>query len=272
LSRVPCPERQRTLCAWSAFWAAAIFSIVNPTIARAQTAPMSPYPGATPTYAPPAPPPLETGGLTPPPASPRPEAENQTLERLERAEREDAGRGLEFVWLDVESGYEYIALSGIASNGLVDGQVIEDSGSALSVGAAAGVRLVFITLGGRFRMAKAGDWDLWTLNAEVGLHVPFGALEPSFTLGAGYASLGAFDTDSVQPGTASGFDVRLGAGLDWYINPLLSLGAKATLELLSLERAAAPQPGTEDPAQVYARDGDGTGYGVTISAGLGLHF
>jgi hypothetical protein len=233
---------------------------------------MSPYPGSAPTYAPPAPPPLETGGLTPPPTSPRPEGENQTLERLERAEREDAGRGLEFVWLDVESGYEYIALEGLASNGLVDGRVLDDSGSALSLGAAAGVRLIFITLGGRFRLARASDWDLWTLNAEVGLHVPLGAFEPWFTLGAGYASLGSFDTDGVRPGSVSGFDARLGAGLDWYINPLLSLGAQATFELLSLRRAAAAQPGTGDPAQVYARDGDGLGVGVTLSAGLGLHF
>lgn len=233
---------------------------------------MSGYPGSAPTYAPPAPPPLETGGLTPPPTSPRPDGENQTLERLERAEREDAGRGLEFVWLGVETGYEYIALESFASNALVDGRVLDDSSSALSIGAAAGVRLVFITLGGRFRLARASDWDLWTLNAEVGLHVPFGTLEPWFTLGAGYASLGSFDTDSVQPGSVSGFDARLGAGLDWYINPLLSLGTQATFELLSLRRSAAAQPGTGDPAQVYAQAGDSVGFGVTLSAGLGVHF
>lgn len=200
--------------------------------------------------------------------------------QLDRAEREDAGRGLEFVWLNVEAGYEYISLQGFEASSLVDGELIEDSGSAFAFGVGAGVRLIFFTLGARFRLAQRSAWDLWTLNGEVGLHLPLGALEPSFTVGAGYASLGAFDVDGAAPGLnvddieASGLNARVGAALDWYVNPLLSLGAQGSFEVLVLSRDASAQPAAMPPeaADVYERDGDGVGLAVTATGVVGLHF
>jgi hypothetical protein len=224
---------------------------------------------------------LETGGLTPPPTSAAPPGQGETLQQLERAEREDAGRGLEFVWLNVEAGYEYISLQTFEANSVVDAELVKDSGSALAFGVGAGVRLIFLTLGGRFRLAQFSDWDLWTLNGELGLHIPFGIIEPSFTFSAGYASLGAFsvqgatglDVDSVD---VSGFNARLGAGLDWYVNPLLSLGVQGTGELLALWRDGGAQPNAvasaPAAAEVYARDGDGIGLGITVTGVVGLHF
>src|SRR4051794_14604786 len=72
--------------------------------------PASQYPNSQPSYPAPTPPPLQSGGLTPPPSSPAAPnpGESETYRQLERAEREDAGRGLEFVWLGVEAGYEYL--------------------------------------------------------------------------------------------------------------------------------------------------------------------
>lgn len=255
--------------------AAALFAAAPPA-AQAQG-----YPPAGPTYppsAPPAAPPLTTGGLTPPAAiQPRP-GETETLQRLEEAEREDSGRGLEFVWVNVEAGYEYLALQSFRDDALLDGEVIGDDGSAFVVGAGAGVRLVFVRLGARFRLAQLGDWDIWTLNGEVGVHYPMGSLEPSFTLGAGYAALSAQGGGSAAgPGDleASGFDVRLGAALDWYLNPLLSLGAQSSFELLALHRdGSSATSSAADPelAELYASDGDGLGFGVTLTAVAGLHF
>jgi hypothetical protein len=260
--------------------AGAISSIVHVPLAIAQTEGASRYPGPGPLYAPAEPPPLQTGGLTPPPSSARPAEETATLARLERAEREDAGRGLEFVWLNAEAGYEYISLQALHDNALVDGRIVEDGGSGLAFGVGAGVRLIFVTIGARFRLAQLSAWDLWTLNAELGLHLPLGVLEPSFTLSAGYASLAAFDGRDAPAGVdvgklaASGFDARLGAALDWYINPLLSVGAQGTLELLALSREGVGQPALSDPnsAPLYARDGDGVGLGLTLTAVVGLHF
>lgn len=241
-----------------------------------------PYPSAPPTYPPSAPPegtPLTTGGLTPPPAAESRPGEAETLQRLELAEREDSGRGLEFVWLEAETGYEYLALQSFHDNELLDGEAIAGAGSALTLGAGAGVRLVFLTVGGRFRLASSEDWDLWTLNAEVGLHVPIGALEPSFTFSAGYASLGAFSAEGAgglpNDIDVSGFDARLGAAVDWYVNPLLSLGLRSSFEVLALYRSApqAPAPATDaELARVYGQDGSGVGLGVTALGVVGLHF
>ncbi len=261
-------------------FAAAIASVLISGVAAAQMGPAQPYPSPSPTYPSSTPPPLETGGLTPPPTMPSVPGESETRATLERAEREDAGRGLEFLWLDVEGGYEYISLQTFKANSLVDAEVVQDAGSAFAFGVGAGVRLIFVTLGARFRLGQFSAWDLWTLNAELGLHVPLGALEPSFTFSAGYASLGAFsvgnaaagfDTDRVD---VSGFDARVGANLDYYLNPLLSLGVRGSFELLVLSRNGALQP-TAVPAsaaQVYARDGDGIGFGLTMSAVAGVHF
>ncbi len=254
-------------------------SIAISSIARAQAAP-SPYPSLAPKYAPADPPPLETGGLTPPPTTPLPAGESTTVNQLERAEREDAGRGLEFVWVEADAGYEYISLQTFQANALLDAEVVEDQGSAFAFGLGAGVRLIFLTLGARFRLAQFSDWDLWTLNGEVGLHVPLGVLEPAFTFGAGYASLGALDLGgnaALDPDRidVSGFDVRLGAELNWYVNPLLSLGVRGSGELLVLYRngaAPGPTPNEQEAARVYERDGDGIGIAVSASGVVGLHF
>jgi hypothetical protein len=264
-----------------AFAAAAISFITSASSVRAQLpqAPASPS-GPSP-YTGPGPAPLETGGLRPPSSTPAPASagESETLLQLERAEREDAGRGLEFLWVDVEGGYEYLALQAFHSSHLLDGSAVADSDSGFALGLGAGVRLIFLTLGGRFRLARFSAWDLYTLDAELGLHLPVGDLEPSFTLAAGYAKLGSpsaegvaeFDADRVD---ISGFNARLGANLDYYVNPLLSFGARSSFELLALWRGGAAQPASipAATAATYARDGDGIGFGVTLSATVGLHF
>lgn len=264
--------------------AAAISTIGSLTNSHAQ--PPRPPPGGAPgapspyiqQTAPPAPPPLETGGLRPPAAAP-PAApnESETVQRLERAEREDSGRGLEFVWVDVEGGYEYLSLQAFHSSSLLDGAVLRDAGSGLSLGAGAGVRLVFLTLGARFRIAQLSDWSLWTLGGELGLHLPLGALEPSFSVGVGYAALAGAGTEDLPGlGTSlidvSGVDARLGANLDYYVNPLLSFGARGSFELLALWRAGAPEADAAGLPAQYTRDGSGVGYGITLSLDAGLHF
>jgi hypothetical protein len=272
---------------------AAILAILGSPPVAAQTPaspayPSSPYPAtpypSQPSYPAPASPPLQTGGLTPPSSSsaPRP-GETETYQQLQRAEREDAGRGLEFVWLAAETGYEYLSLDALQSSSLLDGRVLAPSGSALLLGAGAGVRVIFLTFGARVRLARQSAWDLWTFNGEVGLHLPLGEIEPSFTLSAGYATLGSFTATSAPAGfeperiDIGGFNARLGAALDWYVNPLLSLGAHGSMELLVLSRSRVTQPEavlSAVPAlgALYGRDGSGVGLGASIAAVVGLHF
>jgi hypothetical protein len=228
-----------------------------------------PPPSATPAPGAPAgsPSTLSAAGLAPPPAietAPAPNAAPganaqpgapttaSTEAALERADREDSGRGLEFVWLNAEAGFTYI-----------------DSGSALAertsnkagfvTGAGVGARLVFVTVGARFRYAPMPNYTFWSLGLEGGIHAPLGALEPYATLGAGYASFGSF-AGSGWSAKADGFDARLGAGVDYYLTPMFSLGANVSGDLLLVRTRVNGTPnGT-------------TGGAFSATAVAGLHF
>ena len=249
---------------------AAICSIGRPPAAVAQPAPPPSVPSP---YTPSAPPPLETGGLRPPAPVAAPPGESETLQTLERAEREDAGRGLEFLWVDVEGGYGYMDLQALSSSSLLDGTVLSDQSGGLALGAGAGVRFIFLTFGARFRLTRLDDFDLWTLGGEIGLHLPHGAFEPSFTLGLAYAgaapSAEGLDAEGLD---MSGVSARLGANIEYYVNPLLSFGARGTVEMLALWRSGAEQPAGSPIVQFYAEDGSGVGVGGTLTGTIGLHF
>lgn len=251
---------------------AAICSIGRPPGAFAQSPP--PAPSAPSPYTPSAPSPLEAGGLRPPAPVAPPPGESKTQQLLERAEREDAGRGLEFLWVDVEGGYGYMDLEALRSGSLLDGTIVDDSGGGLMLGAGAGVRFIFLTFGARFRLTQLDSFNLWTLGGEVGLHLPQGAFEPSFTLAVSYAGVSSVSAEGVDAAglDMSGISARLGANVDYYVNPLLSFGARGTLEVLNLWRSGAEQTAGSPVVEFYARDGSGTGVGGALSACVGLHF
>ncbi|HEV8550469.1 MAG TPA: hypothetical protein VGQ57_15600, partial [Polyangiaceae bacterium] len=145
---------------------------------------------------PPAPPPapaatssLSAGGLAPPPAlestpSPgaTPNTPASTEAELAKADKEDSGRGLEFVWLGADVGVMHLGLETFKNDKIVDPAAVKSTQTGLVAGAGAGVRLVFLTLGARFRYAPLPDMKLWSLSAEGGIHAPFGAFEPYGTL------------------------------------------------------------------------------------------
>ena len=227
---------------------------------------------------------MSSGGLAPPPAvepTPEPTAPTATEQELTRADKEDSGRGLEFVWLNAEAGFQHLGLETFHANKLVDANVVQSTQSGLLVGAGAGVRLIFLTGGVRFRLGNFSAWQLWTLDAELGLRIPLGALEPYFTFAGGYARMGSFSTSNVfstNDITVRGFNLRAGFGLDYYFAKSFSLGANASGDVLFLSRPKVnQQPTGTDPrsqaaAQVYAQDGTSVGAGVTVTAVAGLHF
>ena len=251
-------------------------------------------------YGPPPPQPgtgLESGGLTPPSGAPPPGATpsdpmlppTPTEQELAQADREDSGRGLEFVWLNGEVGFEHLGFQTFKSNDLVDAGVVKTTHTGPLFGAGLGVRLVFITLGARFRLASFEIGQLWTLNGEVGLRIPLGALEPYFTLGGGYASLGSFDTDKLGSDfndagvEIRGYNIRGGVGFDYYLSNAFSLGANLTGEMLGLTRPGvdpsklqATGTTSNDPdalkAEVYQASGSSLGAAVSGTVVIGLHF
>ena len=204
-------------------------------------------------------------------------AAEQPEKALEKADKEDSGRGLEWVWLNAEIGAEHLGLETLKANSLVDPKLAKTTQTGLLFGAGAGVRLLVFTAGVRFRLGSFSAWQLWTLDAEGGLHIPLGSLEPYFTLGAGYASLGSFSTSdaTASAAKAKGFNARLGAGLDYYLSNTFSVGANFTGDLLFLSRSAVSGAGastTGNEATVYGKDGSSIGAGATLTAVVGLHF
>jgi hypothetical protein len=225
---------------------------------------------------------LSAGGLAPPPAvESQSDAEaaaagpNQTETELAEADRRDSGRGLEFVWLNGEIGVGHFGLGTFKKDDLL-GPGPGTTQTGLVVGGGAGLRLVFWTLGARFRYGAFSDWKLWTLGLEGGLHMPLGALEPYATLGVGYASVSPSVEIAELDGTAGsgsasakGLDARLGVGVDYYLTNMFSVGLNVTGDMLVLSRSAVDGAAA---GTTYASDGSSIGAGVTATFVGGLHF
>jgi hypothetical protein len=255
-------------------------------------------PPAPPPYPPPAaPPPLPpaptAGGLTaPPPLSPAaaPSADAEKQKRQDEAKEEDSGRGLSWFWIDAEGGFQHVGLQTFeVDEGALTAGLVESTASGGYIGAGLGLRLVFLTLGPRFRVGFFSPYQLFSIGGELGIRIPLGVVEPHFNLGAGYSALGSLSgaignvPDAVS---ISGLDVRVGGGLDFFVTNVLSLGIGASWELLVLTRPGVPLDNPQaacsgaatanDPnaAAQCAAQAEGSGFGSAISIGakLGLHF
>ena len=264
---------------------AATAAVFATSVAFAQSAPTSPDPYAGSGSG------LSTGGLAPPgsgtgvPSGYDPGHSPSTEQSLKQADEKDSGRGLQFVWVNAEAGFQYLSLNTFHANNLVDAKFVKSTQSGLLLGAAAGVRLIFLTLGARFRWGDFAAWQMWTLDAEAGLHLPIGIVEPYFNFALGYASLGAYggEANSInfQNAGASihGVNARGGVGLDIYLNRFLSIGALLTGDILYLKRSqhltiagADTDPAKAEAQRVYANDGSSVGGAATLTGVVGLHF
>ena len=220
---------------------------------------------------------VQTSGLTAPDAMPEPEDTRSAIEKeLDEADRKDAGRGLEFAWLDGSFGYQYLDVTGLRDKGLIGDGVAAPSGSAstISFGGAAGIRLLYFSLGARFRYAPAASFRLWTLGGELGLRVPLGALEPYAVLGIGYAHLGGLRTATdVKVSGVGGIDVRVGGGVDYYLSRTFSVGGQFVFDYLAMSRPAQGREACPSgEACSFESRGTGSGFSLAPSLVLGLHF
>lgn len=228
---------------------------------------------------------LEAGGLAPPGAGgeepyvlpPSPEQD------LRSAEEQDSGRGLEVFWVNGEAGVQVLGLQTFKANGLVDPALVETTQVGPLVGAGLGFRLLYLTLGPRFRYGNFGEWQLWTLDGELGLRIPIGRVEPYFLAAGGYASIGAVDAHDVFSNTdvhVRGWNLRGGVGLDLYLGQVFTVGGVVSGEALFLTRpgvdpaALASASLGADAATIetlYAADGSSIGAALTVAAVIGLH-
>ncbi len=216
-------------------------------------------------------------GLQPPPP-PTTSAPNATEHQLERSEREDSGRGLQFVMLHTDVGFQWLSFNALSDSDLVDGSLVADDAMGLAVGAGLGFRLLYLTLGGRFRFGLLDNAKLWSAGLEANLRIPKGAFEPYVLLGAGFTQVASFEGEDAVFALgekrddlgANGFNVRLGGGFDYFITPVFSAGVRADADLLLLSRSAVVT--VADTESIYEQDGSAIGLAVTGLASLGLHF
>jgi hypothetical protein len=227
---------------------------------------------------------LNAGGLAPPPKVEGQGSEGTdgatpegTAATLAEADREDSGRGLEFVWLNGELGVQHLGFETFSAKDLVGPDVGKRKFTSLIAGAGLGARIVFLTVGARFRYGHSRELKHFTVGAEGAVHFPFGALEPYGGIGVGYArvlkltriaSLASGPSPEMKP--IAGFDARLFGGVDYYLTNIFSVGANVSGDVLFLFRSG--NGGSAATDGVYAEDGKSIGAGVTATAVGGLHF
>ena len=260
---------------------AGLLGAALPASAAAQWPPQQP--GGTPYGATPMP----AGGLGAAPVVPAPGV-RETERLLDEAKVEDAGRRLEWLWLDVQAGFAQLGLQSLKGDRSLTGGFVPTSSSGGVLSAGLGVRLLFLTLLARGRVGLSSVGQLYELGGEAGFHVPLGHLEPHLQLGAGYATM-AHLHDDVSGAAASliglrGFYARAGGGLDVFVLPVLSLGVDVSAELLGLHRAALGEgevaalkssPGLsaaqQSSADLLRAEASSLGGVLSATAVLGLH-
>ncbi len=204
----------------------------------------------------------------------------QTEVALDRADKEDSGRGLEFAWLNAELGPEYVGLQALKADKLVDGTLVDSKGFGMMYGAGVGARLLAFTLGARFRFGflrlaavDVGGRGGHAYSARTHRAVLY--VRRRLRLARWLQKPAA--VSPLSP-SAKGFDLRGGVGLDVYLSNTFSIGGNLSGDLLFLSRSASAAvplpPGSQEQQNamaVYAEDGSGIGAGATLSLVLGLH-
>jgi hypothetical protein len=209
-----------------------------------------------------------------------------------RAERSPR---VEWVWINGAAGFQSLNLRTFdAGEDDFTIGLIPQSKAGPTVDVGLGARLLFVTLGARFtggffrdtsEERTLGDYQLWSLDGELGVHLPFGSFEPYVQVSAGYSALGGLN-DAIQ-GLRQGMDVtgintRLAFGFDYYLNRRLSFGVRGSGEILFLSRHGVPVRSLLEPKQVdtlgelrtrlLEANGSTVGTALSLGANLGLHF
>ena len=185
--------------------------------------------------------------------------------------REGSGNHVsEFLYLTPEVGAQYVGLETLHLTRELFPSRVHNADIGPVVGIGGGVRFLFVTLGPRFRFGHFRDWDLGTLDAELGFKAPLGAVEPFVSIGGGYAKVGSLRDAGVR---VQGYDIRLTAGVDYYFNKSFSIGGLASAEVLGMTRPGVDlNQATGSVSQdVYKLDGSSVGLAIMASAGVGVH-
>ena len=199
----------------------------------------------------------------------------------EKPQGEDLGA--EWVWMRADVGGAYASLTSLDARNL---SLRNTSSGGLAWGVGAGVRLGFLTLGASGHQLQLSDFNLWEIDAEAGLHVRIDRVDPYVGVRGGYAFVDSVTSDAARStagtsqSSATGFNLGLLFGVDYYFSHWVSVGVDANPEFLMLRRPPLPLPGGAPammaltPAQqaLYQQSGSSIGFGFASAARLGVHF
>jgi hypothetical protein len=205
-------------------------------------------------------------------------------------------RGPEHVYANLEAGVQTLDVETLVQRNLrPEGANSFDRGAFYGIGG--GLRFGFMTLGGRIRRADFQDWNLMTVDGELGARVTIDRVEPYFTFGAGYAKL-----DGKGQGLAGlpdvsihGWNGRAGVGIDYYAARYVTVGLNFTGDLLVMAKdgvdlSSSPEaqaearahscdgvtnlPAKEQCLLAVLHDAEGSSFGFAgaVSFVMGLHF
>jgi hypothetical protein len=208
-------------------------------------------------------------------------------------ESKDSGLGLEWVYLNGDVGGGFASMDSFNSTTF---GLQKTSAGGPAFGAAAGIRLLFFSVGLRFRDLQLSNIgpnnttaDLWELGGEAAFHVRSGHVDGYFGVRGGYNFIGSLNSSTVgvAAGNTSnvsihGFNVGPMIGLDYYFAKYISIGVDADVQFLFLQRPQVPLPAGVTQAdvallpaqdqQLYNESGSSAGVAFVPTAHLGIHF
>ncbi len=220
-------------------------------------------PNGPPPMPPPMPPPGQPGSVAPPPPA------GSTEAQLQQSSAEDNKIGLKLFYIQPEIGLGWATLGGAMPQPSVATQDYSKfkSGAGPALGLGVGAEFITFQLGGRLRTLSTPNWNLWNLGGEVMLQPGSGRFWPRVGLAVGYAWTSNFK-DEICGGcdlSIGGLTVGARAGVQYYIHPIIEIGADATLDYLSLRRSGiAGNP-------VFAEAGNGSGFMLAAMGHIGIH-
>lgn len=228
-------------------------------------------------------------------------ADERARAKDERQEekREPPTPATNLFWADSGFGWQRVGLTTLhvdrtAGGDALTGDLVPSVLSGPSVQLGFGIRWLVLTFGARFGVSffddpspgrSDGSSQLYNIDAEVGFRIPAGRLEPYFVFAGGYSRFGGLD-DAIE-GVGQGLDIdganlRLGFGLDYFIDRHVSIGARVAGEALFLSRpgiplrelAAPERVNTLGEAKARLLEGEGSSAGTSfiVTVGPGVHF
>lgn len=190
-------------------------------------------------------------------------------------EAESDGRDADLVWLEVIGGYSFVNMRAISYKNLYP-DVVALSGAGFAAGAAAGIRLSFLSIGGRATLASYPGFEVGTAGAEITLRLPTPTVEPWVRAGVGYGWLGTanYNTPGASETSVYGYVVQGAVGIDFYLGKVVAIGAGFDVDILNMARQPLTVgPGFVSPTGVdLTKDGNAVGLQLRGHVALSLHF